>query len=64
MEGSSVNYPTSDTQFLAQIILRMSETNPMLPNLSEKERHRLREISHKGFSSPADVHDDGGGTVS
>lgn len=51
-DGPGMNFPTSDIQFLAQIVKRIA---PIVGTLSVGEVHRLEEIATKGFSSPADA---------
>lgn len=50
-----MNFPTSDIQFVAGIVRKLTIA---IPNaLSVDEAHRLEEIAEKGFSSPVDAPD-------
>lgn len=57
--GADVNYPTSDTQFLAQVLLKTRRDDI----LTVDEEHRLQQIADTGFSSqPVPINTSGGGT--
>jgi hypothetical protein len=56
--GDSMNYPTSDIQFLAQLV-RKQVRDPDAP-LTVDEDHRLKQLAEKGYSDSTPT--SGGGT--
>lgn len=53
-----MNYPTSDIQFLAQLVRKVCEGVPTV--LTVEEDHRLEQLADKGFSDATPT--SGGGT--
>ena len=44
-------YPSSDTQFLAEILRRAVDTAAIRPRMSDADRPRLDELAERGHSS-------------